>query len=199
MQELAAVRRTERTIAVRELVRQEAARAGEAPVVPFRIFHEVECFVCFFNPTVFAHRRHILVIIGATNLGKSMLAADVLRRVAELLGLSGFKEVTVEADAALDLSEVNVEQDGGVLLDGVGDAMLLHHHREALQGRAKENRGGRSATMMYAYPFTLCRRAVVVTMDLSAANLSVFDDHHWLSDKRNVIVLKLTDAAYVKP
>ena len=84
-----------------------------------------------------------------------------------------------------------------MLLDGVGDAMMLHRHREALQGRAKENRGGRSATMMYAYPFTLCRRAVVATMDLSAANLSVFSNHHWLSDCRNVLVLNLDQRAWV--
>ena len=84
-----------------------------------------------------------------------------------------------------------------MLFDGVGDAMMLHRHREALQGRAKENRGGRSATMMYAYPFTLCRRAVVATMDLSATNLSFFESHHWLSDRRNVILLKLEQRAWI--
>ena len=78
-----------------------------------------------------------------------------------------------------------------------GDALMLHQHREALQGRAKENRGGRSATMMYACPFTLCRRAVVATMDLSAANLDFFQKHHWLSDRRNVILLQLQQQAWV--
>ena len=56
--------------------------------------------------------------------------------------------------------------------------------------------GGRSATMMYSYPFTLCRRAVVATMDLSASNLQYFSEHHWLSDKRNVIVLRLMEQAW---
>ena len=82
-------------------------------------------------------------------------------------------------------------------MDGVGDAITLHHNREALQGRVKEGRGGRSKTMMYAYPFTLCRRAVVATMDTSAANLPYFDNHRWLSDERNVIAVRLTDSAYV--
>ena len=126
-----------------------------------------------------------------------MLAADVLRRVGLMLGLSRYKEVTVECDDALDLSEFNIEVDAGVLFDGVGDAMMLHRHREALQGRAKENRGGRSATMMYAYPFTLCRRAVVATMDLSATNLGFFESHHWLSDRRNVILLRLEQRAWI--
>ena len=198
LQELAAVRRTERAMAVRDLVRQEAARASaEAPLFAFHVFPETELFLGYFKPTVFAHRRPILVIVGATNLGKSMLAADVMRRVGLLVGVNDYKEVTVEADEALDLSEFCVAQDAVVLLDGVGDAMFLHRHREALQGRAKESRGGRSATMMYAYPFTLCRRAVVVTMDMSASNLDAFDEHHWLSDKRNVIVLKLMTAAFV--
>ena len=150
-----------------------------------------------FEPKTFLLRRPILVLVGATNLGKSMLAADVLRRVGLMLGLSTYKEVTVEGDDALDLSEFNLAVHAGVLLHGVGDALMLHQHREALQGRAKENRGGRSATMMYAYPFTLCRRAVVATMDLSAANLDFFQKHHWLSDRRNVILLQLQQQAWV--
>jgi hypothetical protein len=47
--------------------------------------------------------------------------------------------------------------------------------------------------MVYAYPFTLCRRGVVATMNLSASNLSFFDTHPWLADKRNVIVLRLDE------
>ena len=84
-----------------------------------------------------------------------------------------------------------------MLLDGVGDALMLHKHRESLQGRLKQGLGGKSSTMMYAYPFTLCHRAVVVTMDLSAANLQYFSNHHWLSDKRNVIALRLSTRAWV--
>ena len=36
--------------------------------------------------------------------------------------------------------------------------------------------------MMYAYPFTLARRAVVATMDLSARNLHLLRTDHWLSE-----------------
>ena len=62
----------------------------------------------------------------------------------------------------------------------------MKRHRESLQGRAKKCRGGKSATMMYSYVFTLCRRAVVVTLDLSAQNLHMFTKDHWLSDPLNV-------------
>ena len=51
--------------------------------------------------------------------------------------------------------------------------------------------------MKYAYHFTLARRAVVVTMDLSAANLELLQTDHWLSDQRNVIVFRLTEPAWV--
>ena len=82
------------------------------------------------------------------------------------------------------------------MLDGVGDAMYLLRHREALQGRAKECKEGKSATMMYSYPFTFCRRAVVATFDLSASNVAMFREHHWLSDARNVQQLWLAGPAW---
>ena len=50
--------------------------------------------------------------------------------------------------------------------------------------------------MLYAYSFTLCRRAVIITMDMSAANLHLLDKDHWLSDPKNVQVVKLTGAAF---
>jgi hypothetical protein len=44
----------------------------------------------------------------------------------------------------------------------------------------------------------LCRRAVVATMDLSASSLDLLTSHHWLSDKRNVIVLRLESPAWIE-
>ena len=73
---------------------------------------------------------------------------------------------------------------------------MLKQHREALQGRAKKCRGGKSATMVYSYAFTLCRRAVVATLDLSAQSIHMLSTDHWLSDPRNVIVLRLTEPAW---
>ena len=84
----------------------------------------------------------------------------------------------------------------GVLLDGVGDALILKHNRESLQGRAKVSKGGQSATNMDAYRYTFCRRAVVATLDLSAVNVGQFQKGHWLSSELNVIVLRLTEPAF---
>ena len=50
--------------------------------------------------------------------------------------------------------------------------------------------------MMYAYPFTLAHRAVVVTFDLSARNLHLLRSDHWLSDPHNVTLLWLQAPAY---
>ena len=50
--------------------------------------------------------------------------------------------------------------------------------------------------MHVLYNYSLCRRAVVATFDLSAANLDAFESDHWLSCEQNVRVLRLTEVAY---
>ena len=95
-----------------------------------------------------------------------------------------------------DFSDLDIRYHSGVLLDGVGDAMILKKNREALQGRPKLSKGAQSATMMYAYQYTLCRRAVVATFDLSAENLGAFSSDHWLQNPLNVIQLWLKEKAF---
>lgn len=151
-------------------VSAEASRLKDC-VYPVKTFPEVEEFVAQFSAD--AHRRAMLAIVGGTRLGKSMLGAAILRRIAEKLALPTFLEITVEGNDTLDLSDFDHTSHGGILLDGVGDAYFLHRHREVLQGRAKKCKGGQSATMVYSYPYTLSRRAVTATFDLSAPHLSV--------------------------
>ena len=173
-------------------------------------FQLVEEFVQLFAGDAML-RRPLLAIVGGTNLGKSLLAADVLRKVASVLGLNPneaqqdgdadaarqpYVEVTVEESSELDLTDFDLCAHAGVLLDGVGDVQFLKRHREVLQGRPKVCKGGKSGTMIYAYPFTLCRRAVVATFDLSAANLKLLRTDHWLSDPRNVLQLHLTEPSW---
>ena len=167
---------------------------AHCPRQTFRVFPPVTEFVELFRRPML--RRPFLAIVGGTRLGKSMLAAHVLQLVAATLKLPSFLEVTVEDDENMDFSEFDLATHAGVLLDGVGDVKMLKHHREALQGRAKKCRGGKSATMMYSYSFSLCRRAVVATLDLSAKNLHMLKTDHWLSNTENVIVLELTTTAW---
>lgn len=188
--------RDEREASVQEHVASEARLLREAKLIKdVRQFDVVDKFAALFagGPKF---RRPILAVVGGTNLGKSMLAASVLERIANTMGLPGFLEVTVEGSDALDLAEFDHRKHAGVLLDGVGDALFLKQHREVLQGRPKVCRGGKSATMIYAYPFSLCKRAVIATFDLSASNLALLKTDHWLADDKNVMQLRLTSAAW---
>jgi hypothetical protein len=187
----------ERRQAVIDHVKSEMERLRGAGVFrPLRDFKEVDAFLQNFKGGAMC-RRPILAVIGGTNLGKSILAADVLQRVAKLLGLPDFLEVTVEGDKFLDLTDLDIRQHAGVLLDGVGDVETLKPNREVLQGRPKACKAAKSPTMRFSSVYTLCGRAVVVTFDLSAANLHLFDTDHWLSDTRNVILLKLDAPAWI--
>ena len=125
------------------------------------------------------------------------LAAHILQRVATILELPArenepaFLEVTVEDSEHLDMADLDVRYHGGVLLDGVGDTLILKKNRESLQGRAKLTKGAQSATMIYSYKYTLARRAVVATLDLSAKNLSALKADHWFQNTFNVVQLHL--------
>ena len=85
--DIRAAQRYERETAAEEAVREEQARLA-SEVLPMKDFPTVASFVPLFGgeepPKLF--RRPILAIIGGTNLGKSMLAAHVLKMVGERLG-----------------------------------------------------------------------------------------------------------------
>ena len=137
--------------------------------------------------------------MGATNLGKSLLAADILKRIGAIVGADGYLEVTVEDNEVIDLADFDRRQHAGVILDSVGDAQILKRNRESLQGRAKVSKGAKSATNVYAYSYTFTHRAVIATMDLSAKNIAALQTDHWLSNERNVIRLDLTEEAFIRP
>ena len=50
--------------------------------------------------------------------------------------------------------------------------------------------------MVYSYPYTLARRAIVVTLDLTAKNLHMLNTNHWLQDEKNVICVRLDAPAW---
>ena len=190
--------RDRKSACVRKLVQDElcALEAAGARAQP-RSFVKADEFATWFGGDSL-WRRPILAILGATGLGKSMLAAAILLRIADKLRMPSpaFLEVTVEQDGHLDVADFDVERHSGILLDGLGDAAVLLQHRESLQGRPKLLKGARSATMKHAYEFTLTHRAVVATLDLSAANIDLFASDHWLSDPRNVALLRLDTPAW---
>eukprot|EP00973_Karenia_brevis_P033509 4620607-Karenia_brevis.AAC.1 len=184
--------------AVEKLVQKELIALRNAGAYQQRKqYQEIDQFKNLFEAAP-RWRRPILLIIGGTNLGKSMLAGAVLEELAVAAGLArpGFLEVTVQDDGHLDLADFNVATHAGVLLDGVSDTLLLWKHRETLQGRPKSDKGAKSATMKFAYSYTFCRRAIIVTMDTAALNLGLLETDKWLSDARNIIQLRLTEPAW---
>ena len=48
--------------------------------------------------------------------------------------------------------------------------------------------------MMYSYKYTLARRAVVATFDLSAANLVALSKDHWMKNSLNIVQLHLHES-----
>ena len=48
--------------------------------------------------------------------------------------------------------------------------------------------------MIYSYKYTLARRAVVATFDLSAKNLAALKDDHWLQNPLNVLQMHLSES-----
>ena len=50
--------------------------------------------------------------------------------------------------------------------------------------------------MVYSYPYTLARRAVVATLDLTAKNLHMLYTNHWLRDEKNVLCVRLDAPAW---
>ena len=106
-------------------------------------------------------------------------------------------EITVEEKETLDFADFDMRRDAGVLLDGVGDAMIFKTNREALQGRAKPCKGAQPATNVYSYKYTLASRGVVATMDLSAKNRDQLKSDHWLSNSKNIILLELNEPAFI--
>ena len=50
---------------------------------------------------------------------------------------------------------------------------------------------------MYAYKYTLARRAIVATMDLLALNIAKLHTNHWLQNSRKVVLLELSGPVFV--
>ncbi|CAE8646237.1 unnamed protein product [Polarella glacialis] len=169
LMDVRASERFEKELAVHATIAAEEAKL-QAQLLPMSDFAEVDLFVSYFDGEA-RFRRPMFAIVGGTNLGKSLLAAAIMRRIGDMTGVSDFLEVTVEDSDALDLVDVDRRLHAGVILDGAGDALLLKRNRETLQGRPKTSKGAKSATNVYASSYNFLQRAVVDTFDLSAANL----------------------------
>ena len=80
--DLKAAERYMREAAVKEHIEREQSQLSRE-MMDFKQYVEVDHFLSLFSTNVRKHRRPILALIGGTNLGKSMLAADILKRVGD--------------------------------------------------------------------------------------------------------------------
>ena len=71
------------------------------------------------------HRRPILVIVGGSSLGRSLLATQIMKEIGNNMGIPGYDEVTVEGSNVIDLSNFDHRHHCGVILDGAGASHLL--------------------------------------------------------------------------
>ena len=146
LEDVGAAERYEKERAVAAHV-QEEARAVSTKLKGVESYPAADAFVDLFKPGATMLHWPILAIVGGTNLGKSMLAAHTLSRVATILGVPqrenepSYLEVTVENNEHLDSSDFDVRCHGGALLDGVGDALILKKNREALHGAGEASQG----------------------------------------------------------
>ncbi|CAK0795361.1 unnamed protein product [Prorocentrum cordatum] len=68
------------------------------------------------------HRRAVLATVGGASLGRSMLAARVLRKLGDILGL-GRTLIWTWLSSPFDWT-----RDAGAILAGVGDALILNQN-----------------------------------------------------------------------
>ena len=78
-----AAERYEREAAVAKAV-TDAAGLMKQEMQPMKVFQMVERFTDKFRS--WKLRRPMVVIVGATNLGKSLLAADIMKRIGAIVG-----------------------------------------------------------------------------------------------------------------
>ena len=114
----------ERRAAVEDHLRQQRTLLeAKRPLLGRRQFPEVDAFLAAFDEPQW--RRPILAIIGGRGMGKSQLAAKILTELAAKLQVPRYLEITVESDEHIDMSDFDLREHSGVLLDGVGDAPLV--------------------------------------------------------------------------
>ena len=116
-------------------------------------FPEAQDFVNSFGSSV--RRRPIVLIVGATNLGKSELASQILLQVARVLGLGGYAEVTVETDGFLDCSAFDVTKRSH------GPARALTGQQVSAIARSAQAMKARGAEPTYSAIVSTCPNATL--------------------------------------
>lgn len=182
---LQACRDHEETIALKDAVEERVVRIRSNPHLykPFPKVPEVQAWLKLFERD--ALRYPILVVLGASRTGKTEWAKSLFHRALELkIGTLEFFPETMR--------QFKRGYHDGLVLDDVRDLQFLVNHQEKLQGKYDcLVEFGSTAGGTCAYHRDLFGVPVVATINFSTKNLQYLEQHDWLANPGNRVLVQL--------
>ena len=170
--------------------RKALALAAVAPLkkAAIRLDQVEQDFLPQFRRPMF--RRRFLVLVGPTQIGKTIYARSLFGDQATL-------EVNCAGVLEPDLRDFDVCKHRAIVLDEASCQMCLKH-KKVMQGGIEEVTLGHSSTNIYSYKVFLHEIALVVTSNTWLQELAALDpvDQQWLAG--NTIVIERESPLYVQ-
>ena len=181
---LTSCREQEQRLAAEAAIEERVKRIRANPEI-YRPFPEVpvaqEWLKCFKKDAL---RYPILVVLGQSRAGKTEWAKSLFEHPLELkIGALTFFPDT--------LRSFRRGHHDAVILDDVRDLQFLVDHQEKLQGKYDcLVEFGSTAGGTCAYQLDLFGTPVVATINFSTKNLSFLEDHDWLANPGNRVLVQ---------
>ena len=138
-----------------------------------------------------ALRYPILIVLGPSRAGKTEWAKSLFASPLEIK----IGSLTFFPDK---LREFKRGVTDGLVLDDVRDLQFIVDHQEKLQGKYDcLVEFGSTAGGTRAYRLDLSRIPVVVTINCSTANLQWLEEHDWLGNPGNRVVVRFGEGKFV--
>ena len=175
----------EEAIASRAAVEERVVRIPSNPQLykPFPQVPEAQAWLKLFEHD--ALRYPILVVLGASRSGKTEWAKSLFQQPLELkIGTLEFFPETMR--------QFKRGHHDGLVLDDVRDLQFLVNHQEKLQGKYDcLVEFGSTAGGTCAYHRDLFGVPVVATINFSTKNLQFLEQHDWLANPGNRVLVQL--------
>lgn len=182
---LQACRDQEEASALRAAVEERVVRICSNPELykPFPEVLEAQAWLKLFQHD--ALRYPILIVLGASRTGKTEWAKSLFQRALELkIGTLEFFPETMR--------QFKRGHHDGLVLDDVRDLQFLVNHQEKLQGKYDcLVEFGSTAGGTCAYHRDLFGVPVVATINFSTKNLHYLEQHDWLANPGNRVLVQL--------
>lgn len=152
---------------------------------PFKEYAEVQAFLKQFEQPIFHERFRILIIRGASRMGKSMFAASI--RPPCFLDFADNSVSQLPPDFSGYLSSFHKS----IVIDNVNSSSYIMAHRSWLQGRNCLAKFARSRCDVHTYSVNLWAVPIIMTMDIDAELVL----SNWLVE--NSIILHLSSPTFM--